>query len=99
MFKKSVLKRSMLKRIGILAFVLGAGALLQPAAALAADRAHGNDGFGQRNEMRVVEQNRVQVRRYDDRGDRDRDRVVRRDERVIVRTGPQYYVADPNCGR
>ena len=74
----------MLKRFGVLGLVLSAGLLLQPVAALAADRGHGSNNVERRNDVRV-EQYREPARRD------DHYRFERRPERVIINTAPAYY--------
>ncbi len=88
----------MFKRVGVLAFVLTAGAMfLQPVAAFAADRHEGGRATVQyRDNARRVERFREPVRR--DGRDHSWDRVARRDERVIVTApAPYYYAPAPNC--
>ncbi len=75
------------KRIGVLAFALTAGALLQPMTALAADRNHGQNDFADRGRTQVVRQYREPARR----DDWNRRPVMRSEERVVVRTAPRYY--------
>jgi len=88
----------MLKRIGPLACLLSAGALLQPVAALAADRNYRNSGFESRNNAHVVQQYRAPERNdgwnrdRDDRFDRRDERSVDRD-RVVLRTAPNFFYA------
>lgn len=85
----------MLKRFGILSLVLSAGALLQPAAALAAgphDRVS-----EQRNNVRVVEPYRaasVESYRVAPRYN-VRDRFDRHDRREVVRVAPEYVPVTP----
>lgn len=87
----------MLKRVGVLAFVLTAGALFEPAAALAAERGHGGSVAEHHDKARVVEQYGAPVAH--EHWNRD-GVVVRRDDRVVVTTAPNYYyyyTAQPNC--
>lgn len=90
----------MLKRVGVLAFVLTAGALFQPVAALAAERGHDGNRVESR-QTRVVEQYRQPVRGEDWNGAgvvRRDDRDFRGQERVVVTAQPSYwYTAAPNC--
>src|SRR5690242_9051886 len=84
----------MLKTVGVLAFVLTAGALLQPVTALAADRNHARNEFAGREDTRVVREYREPVRNGDWRHDREVTRsAFALDHRVIVRTSPFYYYA------
>lgn len=95
----------MLKRVGVLALILSAGAVfLQPTVAFAEDRSHRSGYSGDyRNNSRVVREYREPVRR----DDRDRDWG----ERARVNRGyyvappsyyyapaPNYYAPAPNCG-
>lgn len=83
----------MLKRIGILGFVLSIGAMLAPVSAFAQDRRA--EQVEHRNDARVVEY-RAPVRH----DDWDRGRNIRREDRVVVRTVPSYYYGPaPVCGR
>ena len=92
----------MLKRVGILAFVLTAGALFQPAAVFAADWSHGN-AMNEHRETARVETARMaasrdrhsEAVRRDDRAfrrdDRANDRSFRGDDRMRVETAPVYH--------
>lgn len=84
----------MLKRVGVLALVLTAGALL-PAGAFAAERTFGHNAAPEhRNNVRVVQEYREPVRH----DDRDRNQWTRGSDRVIVRTAPTYYYRwSPYC--
>lgn len=88
----------MLKRIGVLAFVLTAGVLFQPAAVFAADWNHGNAANDRREPARVETVRAVPSRERVSEGARRDDRAIRRDDRVVVETAPAYYYAPAsNC--
>ena len=88
----------MLKRVGVLAFVLMAGVLFQPAAVFAADWNHGNAANQHRETARVETTRAVPSRERVSEGARRDDRAFRRDDRVVVETAPTYYYTPaPNC--
>jgi hypothetical protein len=92
----------MLKRVGVLALMLSAGAVfLQPTAAFAEERSqHAAYSGDRRYNSREVRAYREPVRRdTDDRGWRERGRIEYRNERGYYAPAPTYYYAPaPNCG-
>lgn len=82
----------MLKRVGVLALVLSAGAaFLQPATAFAEDRYRAG---GDRHDQTIVHKYREPVHREI----RDRVRVVRRSDQYYYAPAPNYYYAPaPIC--
>jgi len=92
----------MFKRIGILSLLLGAGALIQPVSAFAAERHAAEVGH---ENTRVVAQYRAPVRQdVQNRGreDWDRGRIEVRNVRPVVPATPYYYEPLPapcNYGR
>src|SRR5207248_4246900 len=96
----------MLKRVGVLALILSAGAVfLQPTVAFAEDRSHHSAyNWDHRDNSRAAREYREPVRR----GDRDRDwRERARVNRGYYVVTPNYYYAPapnyyyapaPNCG-
>lgn len=92
----------MLKRVGVLALILSAGAaFLQPAAAFAEERSHPPAYSVERGyNSRSVREYREPVRRdNDDRAWREHGRIEYRNERGYYAPAPTYYYAPaPNCG-
>ena len=89
----------MLKRVGVLALILSAGAVfLQPTAAFAEE--HAAYSGDRRYNSRAVREYREPVRRdNNDRAWRDRGRIDYRYERGYYAPAPTYYYAPaPNCG-
>jgi len=93
-------KKAGMMRVGGLALLLTAGALLQPVSALAADRDHGRADFASHNNnARFVRDYRAPLPDQSwnrDRFERRDQRVVVRD-RVVVRTPNFYYGSPAQC--